>query len=65
MFWIVSIIVIDAIGAKSEFRDSGGDIVIDAEGHRTVGYCLVPKNRFNKKLIFERWSMRTHDCLDD
>jgi hypothetical protein len=54
MFWIVSIIVIDAIGAKSKFGDSGGDIVIDVEGHRTVGYCFVPKNRINEELIFER-----------
>jgi hypothetical protein len=44
MFWIVSIIVIDTIGAKGKFGDSGGDIVIDAEGHRAIGYCLAPKN---------------------
>jgi hypothetical protein len=64
MFWIGSIIVIDTIGANSQFGDSGGDIVIDAEGHCTVGYCLVPKNRFNKKLTFGRWLMRIHDRLD-
>ena len=31
-----------------KFGDSGGDTVIDAEGHRAVGYCLVPKHGFNK-----------------
>jgi hypothetical protein len=35
--------------------------VTDAEGHRTIGYCLVPNNRFNKKLTFETWWMRTPD----
>ena len=54
MFWIVWIVYDATIGTVSKFGDSRSDIVIDAEGYRAVGYCLVPKDRFNKNLVLER-----------
>ena len=54
MFGIFCIVRSATINTKSKFGNSGSDIVIDAEGHRTVGYCLVPKNRFNKERTIER-----------
>jgi len=54
MFGIFCIVWNTTIDTKSKFGDSGSDIVIDAEGHRTIGYCFVPKNRINKELTFER-----------
>jgi len=48
MFGIPCIIKSAITNTKSKFGDSGGNIVIDAEGHCTVGYCLVPNSLFNK-----------------
>jgi len=49
MFGIPWIIRNATINTKSKFGDSGGGIVIDAKGHRAVGYCLVPKRLFKQK----------------
>ena len=47
MLWIVCIVENATICTKSEFGDPSGDVVIDAEGHRSVCYCLVPKKGLN------------------
>ena len=44
MFRIIRVVESTEFNAICEFGDSGGDMVIDAEGHCSVGYCLVPKN---------------------
>ena len=63
MCWIIGVVENSDINAVCKFGDSGGDMVIDAEGCCSVSYCFVPNDRFNQKLTIERRSMRTHDCL--
>jgi len=54
MFGICGIIRSATLNTKSEFGDSGGDIVIDAKGHCAIGYCLIPKSDLNKKPTLKR-----------
>jgi hypothetical protein len=45
MFWIKGLVEKIAFNAICEFGDSGGNIVIEAEGHCSIRYCLVPMSR--------------------
>ena len=52
MFWIRRLVGNTALNTICEFGDSGSDIVIDAEGHRSVCHCLVPNNRLSKPIFY-------------
>lgn len=45
MFRIKGLVESTAFNAMCEFGDSGGDVVIDVEGHRSVRHCLIPKSQ--------------------
>ena len=41
---IIGVVGNSDINSICEFGDSGGDMVIDAEGYCSIGYCFVPNN---------------------